>query len=348
MIGIALLTLVAIIGASITSTFRDVFETDVRAELVMRTKNFTPWSTRAAAAVREALPGAAVTEFRFGNMQLAGETKAVLGVNPNLGRTIDIHPRGDALREFRADGGILLFEDAYHELPRAQREAMVLKLTFGATGEQDVPIAGLFTKKDAIGNDFVLAMPDYEANFTNQGNVFAFVKIPSGTSVRAAARTVKQTLSPFPSVESENQDEFLEAQEAQIALFLNLINVLLLFAVSIAVLGVANTLALSIFERTREIGLLRAVGMTRSQVRRMIRYESIIISVFGSILGIAMGLLFGRALVAALESEGVHFALSGTALVTLVLLAVGSGWVAGYGPARRAAKLDVLQAVHTE
>ncbi|MBM3670594.1 MAG: FtsX-like permease family protein [Actinobacteria bacterium] len=348
MIGIALLTLVAIIGASIRSTFKDIFANDVQSEVVLSSKNFIPWSPRAADAVREAIPGAAVTEFRFGNAQIAGETEALLGISPNLGQNLDITPRGDALTRFRQEGGFLFFEDAYAELPAAQRKAGVVTVEFAATGEQEIPIAGMFENKDAIGNELVLALPDFEANFTNQANVFAFVKLPEDTPVRQALRAANQALEPFPSVESEDQSDFIEAQQDQIGQFLNLINVLLFFAVLIAILGVANTLALSIFERTREIGLLRAVGMERKQVRRMIRYESIIISVFGSLLGIVLGLVFGRALVAALESEGITFALSISALVILIVLAIAAGWLAGWGPARRAARLDVLKAVQSQ
>jgi putative ABC transport system permease protein len=347
MIGIALMTLVAILGASIRSTLREVLENDVRAEFVLRTEIFVPFSPEAVRAIEDAVPGTAVTEFRFGNFELAGQTEALLGVSPNLGRSIDIHPRGGALETFRSDGGMLLFEDAYDELPAAQRRAGVLQVRFGATGEQEIPIAGVFTKKDAIGNDYLLALPDYETHFTDRSDVFAFVKLPSGVSVKEAARAMDGALEPFPSVLAEDQEEFRQSQEAQVGQFLNLINVLLLLAVIIAVLGVANTLALSIYERTHELGLLRAVGMSRRQVRSMIRNESIIISVFGSILGIVLGLMFGWALVTALESEGIRFALSLSSLALLVLLAIAAGWIAAWRPARRAARLDVLRAVQT-
>jgi putative ABC transport system permease protein len=349
MIGIALLTLVAIMGASVRSTLSEVLESDFRADFVMRTKNFFPFSPEAATAVRDAVPGAQVTEFRFSNFELGGETKAFLGVTKNLGRTFDVHPQGDALQTFRTQGGILIFQDAYEELPRAQRAAGALTVRFREAGEPvRIPIAGVFSQKDAIGNDFLLAMPDYEANVSDQADQFAAVLIPDGVSLQRAGRVIEGALEPFASVLSEDQEEFKESQEAQVGQFLNLINVLLLLAIIIAVLGVANTLALSIYERTHEIGLLRAVGMSRRQVRRMIRYESIIISVFGALLGIGLGLVFGRALIAALESEGIHFAMSVSALVFMVVGAIAAGWLAAWGPARRAARLDVLKAVQSQ
>jgi putative ABC transport system permease protein len=348
MVGIALMTLVAILGSSIKATLDDVLSQDFNAEFVLRTKNFTPLSPEAATAVRDALPGAKVTEFRFGNFELAGETKAVMGTSPNLGSSIDVHAEPGALQTFRQSGGMLVFEDAFKELPKRQRESRTLEVRFGATGEQSIPIAGVFAEKDAIGNDYLLAMPDFEANFTDQLDVFVAVKIPQGTALPRAARAIDRALEPFPSVQSEDQEEFKESQEAQVGQLLNLIYVLLGLAVIIAVLGIANTLALSIYERTHEIGLLRAVGMARSQVRTMIRYESIIIAVFGSALGIGLGLVLGRALIGALESEGIHFALSVSSLVQLVLLGVIAGWWAALGPTRRAARLDVLQAVQSQ
>jgi putative ABC transport system permease protein len=349
MIGVALLTLVAIMGSSLRSTFADVIKNDFRAEYVFRTKNYVPFSPQSAAAIREALPDGQVTEFRFSNFELHGESKAFLGVTQNLGRTLDVHPRGDALRNFRTDGGMLIFKDAYAQLPRAQREAGELLLRFREDGEVvPVQIAGVFGVKDAIGNDFLLAMPEYEANVSDQANQFAAVRLPDGMSLERGGRIIDRALADFPSVLSEDQETFRENQEAQISQFLNLVNALLFFAVMIAILGVANTLALSIYERTHEIGLLRAVGMSRQQVRRMIRYESIIIAVFGSLLGIVLGLVFGRALIAALEDDGIHFSLSVAGLVPMVFGAIIAGWFAAWGPARRAARLDVLQAVQSE
>ncbi len=342
------MTLVAILGASIKSTLDNVLSSDFKAEYVLRTKNFTPLSPQAAASVRRELPGSKVTEFRFGNFEVAGETEAVLGTSTNLGATIDVHAEGGALATFRQSGGMLVFEDAFKELPKRQRASRVMNVRFAATGSQEVPIAGVFTQKDAIGNDFLLAMPDFEENFTDQLDQFVAVKIPEGTSVREAGRAIERAVAPFPSVLAEDQEEFKESQSAQVGAFLNLIYVLLSLAVGIAVLGIANTLALSVYERTHELGLLRAVGMTRKQMKTMVRYESIIISVFGSMLGIALGLVLGRALVGALESEGIDFAISVSGLVQLAILGLLAGWWAAIGPARRAARLDVLQAVQSQ
>src|SRR5690606_697468 len=153
----------------------------------------------------------------------------------------------------------------------------------------------------------------------------------------------------FPQAEVDDRQEFLDAQEAQIDQILVTVNVLLLLAVVIAVLGIANTLALSVFERTRELGLLRAVGMSRRQTRRMVRWEAAIVSLFGAVLGVVVGVLFGIAASYALpESFLDRIAIPTGTLAGLLVLAVVAGLLAAIAPARRAARLDVLRAITTE
>jgi putative ABC transport system permease protein len=149
-------------------------------------------------------------------------------------------------------------------------------------------------------------------------------------------------------IEAENKEKFVERQVAQFNQIIGLVYVLLAFAVLIALLGIANTLALSILERTREIGLLRAVGMSRVQLRRMIRGEAVVVAVFGSLLGLGIGVIFGIAIVEALSSEGIDLSVPIGQLIVFVVLAGIFGLLAGTRPARRAARLDVLRAVNAE
>ena len=161
----------------------------------------------------------------------------------------------------------------------------------------------------------------------------------------AADRVAKQ----FPNVKMEDQVQFRASQAAQVDQLLGLITALLGLAIWIAVIGIVNTLALSIYERTREIGLLRAVGMIRRQVKSMIRWESVIIAVFGALLGTAVGVFFGWAMVQALSDQGItELAIPGVQLVIYVVLAGLIGVLAAMRPARRAAKLDVLSAISYE
>ena len=351
MIGLALVSVVAIFGASVKQTLGSVLENDLRAEFLLITDNFSPISPEAAGAIRSALPGSKVTEFRFGQIELGGSTDTLLGVDRNLAATLDVHPRSGALARWRSEGGLLVFKDAFADLPARARATREVEVRFPSqpVGETTtVRIAGVYDKKDAVGNDYLLAMPDFEAQYTDQADAFIGVKIPPNTSVPAARRVVDSALAPYPNVEAKDQVEFKDSQEAQIDQFLNLMYMLLLLAVGIALIGIVNTLALSVFERTRELGLLRAVGMTRPQLRRMIRYEAVIIAVFGSLLGLGLGIAFGVAMVSALKSEGINLAFPIGQLVVFLVLAGFAGLVAGIPPARRAARLDVLEAISHE
>ena len=167
-----------------------------------------------------------------------------------------------------------------------------------------------------------------------------------GTAVRAS---VDRIIKELPTVTVQDPTEFAQAQKGQIDLFLNFIYALLGLAVVIALLGIVNTLALSVIERTREVGLLRAVGLSRRQLRRMVRLESVVVAVLGAVLGVGMGLVFGVALQRAIADQGVDvLAIPWFQLVLFVLLAAVAGVLAAVLPARRAARLDVLRAIGAE
>jgi putative ABC transport system permease protein len=192
-------------------------------------------------------------------------------------------------------------------------------------------------------------MAAYEANFANQFDMQIFVKKASGVDTQAALAAVKATAKQYPGAKVLDQTGYKEEQAKPINQMLALVYALLALAIVIALLGIGNTLALSIFERTRELGLLRAVGMSRSQLRSSIRWESVIIALQGTMLGLLIGMFFGWALVTALRDEGIdQFTLPVTSLAVVVVLAGLAGVAAAILPSRRAAKLDVLKAIITE
>jgi putative ABC transport system permease protein len=151
-----------------------------------------------------------------------------------------------------------------------------------------------------------------------------------------------------PNSSARVADDFVEQRTSSVDVILGIVSVLLLFSVAVAALGIANTLALSVVERTRELGLFRAVGMTRRRVRRMVRVEGVIIAAFGATLGVALGTAFGAALVAVLPATTAELHLPWERLLVLLVLGALIGIVAAAFPARRAARLDVLAAVTTE
>ena len=152
----------------------------------------------------------------------------------------------------------------------------------------------------------------------------------------------------FPTAEVSNQQELKEKQEGQIDNLVHLIYALLALAIVVSLFGIANTLALSIHERTRELGMLRAIGMSRRQVRTMIRYEAVITALIGAILGMVLGVLFAALIAQPLKSEGFTLSYPIGTLVLLLVFAALAGVIAAIGPARRAARLDVLKALQYE
>jgi putative ABC transport system permease protein len=175
------------------------------------------------------------------------------------------------------------------------------------------------------------------------------VNAAEGTSPDELGTALDDVVADLPIVTVQNQEDFTEAQRASVNTLLYLIYALLGLAIVIAVLGIVNTLALSVIERTREVGLLRAVGLSRRQLRRMVRLEAIAIAVLGAVLGIVMGLVFGVVLQQALADQGItDLAVPVWQLVLFVVVAAVVGVLAAVLPARRAAKLDVLRAITTE
>jgi putative ABC transport system permease protein len=192
----------------------------------------------------------------------------------------------------------------------------------------------------------MFGLPAWEANVADQFDSVVFVLAAEGVPLSEAQAAIEEAAAPYPTAKVQNLGEFKEAQSSQINQLLGLIYALLGLAVLIAVLGIANTLALSIFERTRELGLLRAVGMTRAQLRTTVRWESVLIAQFGTALGVVVGVAFGSSLMLALADQGLGAVVVpwGTLVVVAVLAAL-CGVLAAVLPAHRASKLDVLGAI---
>jgi putative ABC transport system permease protein len=223
-----------------------------------------------------------------------------------------------------------------------------LPIEFSRTGTQTFTIGGIYTDNSILG-DYAISLDEYERNFTQQLDSFAMATIAPGVDTAQATAAVDKITAAYPDVQVENQAEFKATQAKAIDQFLSLVSALLLMAIVIALFGIVNTLGLSIYERIRELGLLRAVGMSRRQVKRMIRVESVIIAVLGALLGVAIGILFGIAMQRALVNVGVtDLAIPVGQLIVYVIVAGLAGVVAAIVPARRAAKLNVLQAISYE
>jgi putative ABC transport system permease protein len=216
-------------------------------------------------------------------------------------------------------------------------------------GTVPVRVVGLFGTTGAIPASFLVTPDTLEKGGLQPLDSILFITQQPSADPEQVRADVEQVTEQLPTVTLKDPSQFAAEQKEQIDFFLNVIYALLGLAVIIAVLGIVNTLALSVIERTREIGLLRAVGVSRAQLRRMVRLESVIVAVLGAVLGVVMGLVFGVALQRAIADEGVEvLAIPGDRLVGFVLVAAVVGVLAAVLPARRAARLDVLRAISSE
>ena len=288
----------------------------------------------------------AVSALQNGEWRSRGERRTLYAGNPaTLRQVLKIEVTGGDIAGLPR-GEVLVDEDELEE--RGLAIGDMLPMTFARTGEQELRIAGTFAQNQLVGN-YLVSTATFEANFTDRLDFIVLATVAEGTSQADARAAVERITSDFPNVDLRDQAEFKQEQEDQVNQILGLITALLMLSIIIAVFGIINTLALSVFERTREIGLLRAVGMSRRQVRSMIRGESVIIAVLGAILGLAVGVLFGWAIVVDLASQGIEeVVVPGGQLATYVVLAAVAGVIAAVFPARRAARLDVLAAISYE
>jgi putative ABC transport system permease protein len=196
---------------------------------------------------------------------------------------------------------------------------------------------------------YFIGTPAFDANFTIRYDSQVFVRKAPTVSTAAALSAVRKIATGYSGTTVMDQSAYKQQRAKTIQQELMLVYALLALAILIALLGIGNALALSIFERTRELGVLRAVGMTRRQLRATIRWESVIIALQGTLLGLLIGMFFGWVLVLALKDQGItEFSIPVVSLVIVVVLAALAGLLAAIPPSRRAAKLNILKAVVSE
>ncbi|MDP9343506.1 MAG: ABC transporter permease [Actinomycetota bacterium] len=346
MIGLGLMAFVSIFAASIKASADRTLRETLKADYIVSTSQFVGFSPAVADALRSNPAFSAVEELRQGSFGVNGSGEFLTATDPStLTRVADVKMLSGSVSAL-GDRGMLISKKTAEAHDWTVGD--VVPAQFARTGRQDLEVAGVYDNNDLLGG-YVVSLGTYERNFIQQLDQNVLVTVAPGTTPAAAKQAVTRVAGEFPGVRIQDQAQFRQTTEKQVDQLLGLIVALLGLAVVIALFGIVNTLALSVFERTREIGLLRAVGMARSQVRSMIRWESVITAVFGAVLGVAVGVFFGWAMVQALHDSGVTvLSIPGRQLVLFIVVAALGGMLAAVLPARRAARLNVLEAISTE
>jgi putative ABC transport system permease protein len=349
MIGLALVTLVAVLASGIVSTFRDaVDELWKNADYAVTAQNnFSPIPVSVGEAAARTPGVEAVGNVRAGQARAFGNTFNATAVNPPTSRIFSINWKqgSDSVLARLGDDGAFVTESYAddHDL----RVGSPLRLTFANADRKQFVVRGIFEPPTG-GSPFgpvTISSATWDRFNEQPRNLFSFV-IMKGGQTPANRAALERALSSFPNAKVQTRSEFIDNQISALNSILNILYVLLALSVIVSLFGIVNTLMLTVFERTREIGMLRAIGMTRRQVRRMIRGESVITALIGGTLGIALGVILGALLVARVEF--IDFTLPVGQLAIFAFAAIVVGILAAIFPARRAARLNILQALQYE
>ena len=347
MIGLALVALVAILGDSAKATVEDVFADILRADLYVQPANqFGPNAgfPSSLADELELLPEVAlISRVRTSQAKVEGEVTFIGAAEPNIEEAVDLGLIAGSLDRFAGNSAAV---SASFAESRALEVGSEISIAFAASGEQAFEVVAIYESETA--GPVLIPLSTFEQNYVEQLDAFIYIKLGQSVGPDEGRKLIESVAQAYPTAVVLDAAEFQRQAQDQVDQLLNVLVGLLSLAIIISVLGITNTLSLSVIERTREIGLLRAVGMSRFQVRRMVRLEAVVTSIFGALLGVGIGIFFAWALVEALRDQGIRFSIPFLQLVLLVGLAALAGVLAAIPPARRAAGLDILRAIAYE
>jgi len=346
MVGLALVAMMSVLGRSAAASTEVAVNQNLTSQLIVSNAISTPFSTDIAAQIRE-VPGVeAVSALRYGEADLDGTHVWGAAVDPgDFAEAMRVPVQAGSFGEL-GDGGIVLSNSLSQRSGLNLGDHAELKMQGGTV---PVTVVAVISAGGAVPADALVSFGTFERGAIAPLDSMVFVREEPDADTTAVRSAIEKITDDLPTVTVKDPQGFADEQKGQIDQFLNLIYGLLGLSVVIAILGVVNTLGLSVIERTREIGLLRAVGMSRRQLRTMVRLESVVVAIFGALLGIGLGLAFGIGLILALKDQGLtELSIPWVRLAVFVVAAGLVGVVAAAVPARRAARLDVLKAISTE
>jgi len=344
MIGVALVAFITVFASSAKASIGTSVDKAMASDWIVDTQYGMGGLSPAVTQRIEALPEiGAVTPVLWIGTTVNGTATQLSAVDPaNVERNLRLDVRS-------GDVGHLGVGEVAVQAAEAKAKGYKLgdtvNMFFSETGMQHLKVAAVYGAEEPLGK-FAVSIKTFDANVASHVDNIVFVTKAPNVSAAQARHALETVLAPYPTAEVHTAQEFKGTIANEINKILNLVYVLLAMALVIALFGIANTLALSVFERTREFGLLRAVGMSRKQVRSTVRWESVLIALLGTTLGVAIGLGFAWSIVKASGSQGIHqVSIPTQELAVIVSLAAVAAVLAAALPARRASRLDVLKAI---
>ncbi|MFF3771328.1 ABC transporter permease [Streptomyces sp. NPDC002232] len=352
MIGVAVVTLFTVFGASLKATMDRTVDRSFAGDVAIGTPSFgaggSGLSPRLAPAVA-ALPEVdTAVGLGRGVAEVDGRGRALTVTDPAaLARTLDLGEVQGSLTGLGTDGIAVAADEAADSGLAPGRTAV---LTFTDGSRHTFTVRAVYQRADLAG-DYLVTRAAWAPHRTQDADRLVAVSFRDGVGAKQGKAAVTEVADRYGHPEVQTREEYAAASAGGIDMMLTLIYALLALAVLIALLGIANTLTLSVHERTRELGLLRAVGQTRTQLRAMVRWESVLVAAFGTVGGLALGAFLGWALVRATDGSGgsaLAFAVPVVRLAAVALVGLVAGALAAWRPARRAARLEILRAIATE
>jgi putative ABC transport system permease protein len=352
MIGLALVAFVTVFAAGLKSSVAQIVDENFAGGLVIQNSDgFSPIPNGTAVAASR-IPGVErVATIRAAQAKLlpGGAGATVSAPSPDIEKAVKIEwKRGGPATLRRLSSTQAIVSDSFasdHDLEVGDS----FRLLSQTRSRPSFEVAGTFSAKAGVFGSVVITQGTLASEFDQTENLVDFVIPAPGADPETVQTVLTKVIEVgFPVAEVMNQQELKETREDQVNQLVNLVYALLALAILISLFGIANTLALSIHERTRELGMLRAIGMSRRQVRTMIRYESVITALIGAILGMVLGIIFAALIAQPLKDEGFTLSYPVGSLVVLLVLAALAGVIAAIPPARRASRLNVLESLQYE
>ncbi len=345
MIGLALVSMVSVFGQSAKKSLVAVVDRSLGADYLIHTEQFQPFSPLVLDELKKSPDFSSVSSFPSTRAKINGQAEDLQGVDvAGLDKVLKLDVQKGSLTDL-ADGQIAISEDAAKDRKLSVGSAVTVLWLSKKT--VSLTVGAVYSRNEFAGK-WLVPSKTFSENVTSKATSVIALKVKEGVAATTSRAELDRITKDYPDLTVQDQADFIQTQASQVNTLLNVVYGMLVLSVIIAGLGILNTLALSVIERTRELGLLRAVGLDRGQTSRMILVEGFLVAVFGAVLGIVVGIGFGAALVRALHDQGLtEFSIPYVRLVIVLVVGAIVGVIAAAVPAWRAGRLKVLDAIAT-